>query len=199
MIKFNQSDKKIILGSSSPRRKELLAGLGIDFQIRTKDTDEVYPQELPKGAVPVFLAELKAEAISSTLKDSEVLITSDTVVLYENEILGKPKDYTEAVEMLRKLSGKSHDVLTGVHLRSIQSRKSFDVLTKVFFKTLSDEMIEYYVNTYKPYDKAGAYGIQEWLGNAAIYRIEGSYSNVMGLPVSELWDELQDFLNRIDS
>lgn len=185
---------KLVLGSKSPRRQDLLKGLDLNFEVRTKDTEEIYPDTLDPKLVPAFLAELKADALLETLAENEVLITSDTIVLIENEILGKPESFEHAVEMLQKLSGRSHDVVTGVHLRNKKSGKSFSVTTKVYFKTLSEASIRYYIEKYKPFDKAGAYGVQEWIGYTAIERLEGSYFNVMGLPVAELWEELQLFL-----
>ena len=185
----------IILGSKSPRRKELLSGLGVQFEVRTLDTNEDYPDTLDNREVPTFLAKLKAQALLSSLKTEEILITSDTIVLLENEILGKPKDAAQAFQMLRKLSGKSHEVITGVHLQSQQKSKSFQVVTKVYFKELTDSQIEYYIENYKPFDKAGGYGIQEWIGYIGISKIEGSYFNVVGLPVAELFDELKLFIS----
>ncbi len=185
----------IVLGSKSPRRKELLSGLGIQFEIRTLDTNEDYPDSLNNREVPSFLAKLKADALLETLKSEEILITSDTVVLLENEILVKPTDANQAFEMLRKLSGKSHEVITGVHLQSKQNSKTFQVVTKVYFKELADSEIDYYIENYKPFDKAGGYGIQEWIGYVGISKIEGSYFNVVGLPVAELYDELKLFIS----
>ena len=182
---------RIILGSKSPRRQELIRGLGLDFEIRTLETPEDYPETLDPRKVPEFLARLKSDALVDTLAPDELLITSDTIVLLENEIIGKPDDAADAVKMLRKLSGKPHEVITGVCLKSLGYEKSFSVTTKVFFNELSDEAIAYYVENYKPFDKAGAYGIQEWIGYVAISRIEGSHFNVMGLPVAELWQELR--------
>ena len=184
---------QLVLGSKSPRRQELLAGMGFDFEVRTKDTDEDFPATIPLKDVPVFLAEIKANALTDDLKKGEVLITSDTIVLLENEILGKPTSPENAKEMLQKLAGKSHEVITGVHLKSLEKSVSFSVSTKVFFKPLTDEMISFYIENYKPFDKAGAYGIQEWIGFVGIERIEGSYFNVVGLPVAELWDALNKF------
>lgn len=184
---------QLVLGSKSPRRQELLAGMGFQFEIRTKDTDETFPTSLQPVDVPVFLAELKSDALVETLVEGEVLITSDTIVLLEGEILGKPTDATHATEMLRRLAGKSHDVVTGVCLRSTQKKHSFSVSTRVYFKPLSTEQINYYVANYKPFDKAGSYGIQEWIGYVGIDKIEGSYFNVVGLPTAELWDALKAF------
>lgn len=193
---LDTGEYSIILGSKSPRRKELLSGLGVQFEIRTLDTNEDYPDTLDNREVPTFLAKLKAEALSDSLSSAEILITSDTVVLLENEILGKPKDAVQAFEMLRKLSGKSHEVITGVHLQSQQQAKSFQVVTKVYFKDLADAEIDYYIQNYKPFDKAGGYGIQEWIGYVGISKIEGSYFNVVGLPVAELYDELKLFISK---
>jgi septum formation protein len=184
---------QLVLGSKSPRRQELLAGMGFDFEVRTKDTDEDFPATIPFKDVPVFLAEIKANALTDDLKKGEVLITSDTIVLLENEILGKPTSPENAKEMLQKLAGKSHEVITGVHLKSLEKSVSFSVSTNVFFKPLTDEIISFYIENYKPFDKAGAYGIQEWIGFVGIERIEGSYFNVVGLPVAELWDALNKF------
>jgi septum formation protein len=184
---------QLVLGSKSPRRQELLAGMGFDFEVRTKDTDEDFPATIPFKDVPVFLAEIKGNALVDELNKGEVLITSDTIVLLENEILGKPTSPENAKEMLQKLAGKSHEVITGVHLKSLEKSVSFSVSTNVFFKPLTPEMIDFYVENYKPFDKAGAYGIQEWIGFVGIERIEGSYFNVVGLPVAELWDALNNF------
>ncbi len=185
----------IVLGSKSPRRKELLSGLGIQFEIRTLDTDEDYPDNLNHREVPRFLAKIKADALLESLKSEEILITSDTIVLLENEILGKPADEKQAFEMLRKLSGKPHEVITGVHIQSKKRSKTFQVITKVYFKELADDEIHYYIQNYKPFDKAGGYGIQEWIGYMGISKIEGSYFNVVGLPVSELYEELKMFIS----
>lgn len=185
---------QIVLGSKSPRRQELLKGLGLEFQLRTKETEEIYPKELANALVPEYLAEIKARELLDSLAPNEILITSDTIVLSDNEIMGKPVSSEDAFEMLQKLSGKAHEVITGVHLRSLKQSHSFSVVTKVYFKDLSPEDIHYYVDNYKPYDKAGAYGIQEWIGYTGIERLEGSYYNVMGLPVAELWEALKAFL-----
>lgn len=184
---------RLVLGSKSPRRQELLAGMGFDFEVRTKDTNEDFPAAILLRDVPVFLAEMKAKSLLDELKEGEVLITSDTIVLVDDKILGKPLSPQEAKEMLQKLSAKSHEVITGVHLKSLEKSVSFAVSTTVYFKLLSTEMIDFYVENFKPFDKAGAYGIQEWIGFVGIERIEGSYYNVVGLPVSELWDALNNF------
>jgi septum formation protein len=182
---------KLILGSKSPRRQELLKGMALDFEIRTLETEEVYPDELDPRQVPAFLAELKAAALAGTLQADEVLITSDTVVLLDGEILGKPESHAHATEMLSKQSGKMHEVITGVHLKNPAFDRTFSVTTKVFFKELTPAEIEFYIVNYKPFDKAGSYGIQEWIGYIGIAYIEGSFFNVVGLPVAELYDALQ--------
>jgi septum formation protein len=184
---------QLVLGSKSPRRQELLAGMGFDFDVRTKDTDERFPDSLSPKEVPLYLAALKANALIDELKQGEVLITSDTIVLLDNEILGKPTSPANAKEMLRKLASNNHEVITGVHLKSLEKSHSFSVSTKVFFKPLTEEMIDFYIENYNPFDKAGSYGIQEWIGFVGIDRIEGSYFNVVGLPVAELWDALNNF------
>ncbi len=184
---------QLVLGSKSPRRQELLEGMGFDFDVRTKDTDERFPDSLSPKEVPLYLAALKANALIDELKQGEVLITSDTIVLLDNEILGKPTSPANAKEMLRKLASNNHEVITGVHLKSLEKSHSFSVSTKVFFKPLTEEMIDFYIENYNPFDKAGSYGIQEWIGFVGIDRIEGSYFNVVGLPVAELWDALNNF------
>ncbi len=189
------TDKQIILGSKSPRRKELLEGLGINFSIRTKDTDESYPESLPSSQVPLFIANNKALALIENLSENEIVICADTVVIIDNSILGKPENYLEAVSMLEKLSGKTHEVITGVVIASLLKQKSFSTKTKVTFKILSKEEIEYYVTNYKPFDKAGAYGIQEWIGYIGVTSIKGSYFNVVGLPIHEVYHHLVDFNN----
>jgi septum formation protein len=182
--------KKIILGSASPRRKQLVEQLGLDCEIRKKEVDEVFPCELSYYDVPAYLSKLKAEPLKASIKEDEVLLTSDTVVIHNNHILEKPKKFADAVQMLEQLSDSLNEVVTGVYLYNPSHEKSFSVRTKVFFKKLTSEEIEYYVNTCKPYDKAGAYGIQEWIGMIGVEKIEGCFYNVMGLPVNELWKKL---------
>lgn len=184
--------KKIILGSSSPRRKQLIEGLGIDCQVRKKEVNENFPEDLNHSDVPEFLAKLKAEPLKSTLLADEVLLTSDTVVLFNNEILHKPKNREEAIEMLLRLSGNVNEVVTGVFLYRPDHEHSFSVKTKVFFDPLTQEEIEYYVDTYHPFDKAGAYGIQEWIGMIGVRKIEGCFYNVMGLPMNKVWTVLNE-------
>ena len=185
----------IILASKSPRRQELLRGMGVDFEILTKETAENYPADLPLDEVPKYLSLQKSLAFSDEeLPADYLLITSDTVVICEGEILGKPKDREDAVRMLQLLSGKTHHVVTGVTVRSAEKTESFAVRSNVTFAQLDDEEIDYYIAHCKPYDKAGAYGIQEWIGYVGISSIEGSFYNVMGFPVHRVWHELQRFL-----
>lgn len=183
---------KIILASKSPRRQYLLKELGLNFECRTKETDETFPEHLSKQEIPLFLANKKAEDFKNELKQGELLITADTIVWINGKVLNKPCDEKEATEMLKMLSGKMHEVYTGVCLTTITKSKSFFSLTKVFFKTLTEEEISYYVKNYKPFDKAGAYGAQEWIGYIGIEKIEGSYFNVMGLPLKELYEQLAE-------
>ncbi|GET31893.1 Maf-like protein [Prolixibacter bellariivorans] len=190
MIPKNLENYRIVLASKSPRRQQLLADLGIDFETEIHEVDEVFPEGLPMEEIPQYLARLKAEPFVETLKEKDLVITSDTIVYVDGEVLGKPADYEEAVAMLQKLSGRRHEVVTGVCLTSTTKQVSFASVTDVFFKELSQEEIDYYITHYKPYDKAGAYGIQEWIGYIGIERIEGSYFNVMGLPVQHLYEEL---------
>ena len=190
--------KKIILGSNSPRRRELLKGLDIDY---TVDTANSFEESLEPGVyprlVPVHMAEGKSHGFHRPLEDDELLITADTVVLSFEDgtaVLGKPHSREEAVEMLKMLSGRTHEVVTAVTLRDSGHEKTFTDSTLVTFETLTDDEIDYYVDRYKPYDKAGAYGIQEWIGYAAISRIEGSFYNVMGFPVHRVYQELLNFI-----
>lgn len=184
---------KWILGSQSPRRKELLAGIGITFEVRIKDTEEVYPDSLPVAEVPEFLAKLKANALLPDLSDNEVVICADTIVILKGEILGKPISFEDAKEMLSRLSGKKHTVITGVFIGSKTKSCSFSEHTEVEFEHLSEEEIKFYINQYKPFDKAGSYGVQEWIGYVAVKRMEGTYTNVMGLPTNRLYKEIQEF------
>ena len=184
---------KLILASSSPRRHQLLCDAGFKFEVKLKHTEEIWPKELEPEKVPEYLACLKADSFKEELNPGELLITADTVVCLEGRILGKPGNREQAIDMLRQLSGRRHTVITGVCLTSIERRKSFAASTDVFFKDLSDEEITCYVDNCKPYDKAGAYGIQEWIGYIGIKRIEGSFYNVMGLPVQQLYEMLNHF------
>ena len=183
---------KVILASNSPRRKELLGGLGIDFEVRTlSDIDESYPDALQGEDIPMFISGKKAEAYKQGMADDEMIITADTIVYDNGQVLGKPKNRGEAVQMLKGLSGHAHEVITGVSIVTKKKTVQFASTSKVTFAALTDEEIAYYVDTYKPYDKAGAYGIQEWIGYVAVTRIEGSYFNVMGLPIQKLYSELK--------
>lgn len=186
-------DYKIILASKSPRRQHLLESLGIRFEVKTLEVEEIYPDSLSREEVPLFLSELKAKPFLNNLNVNELVITADTVVCLENRILGKPKNYDEAVKMLSDLSGKEHQVITGVCLASKTKSTSFHSTSKVTFKKLTFEEIDYYIKKYQPYDKAGAYGIQEWIGTIGITHIEGSFYNVMGLPIQRLYEEIQNF------
>ena len=187
---------RIILASASPRRRELLAGLDIDFTIEVNDDiDESVTFDCPLTETSGRLSRLKSEGFGRELEQDEILITADTLVICNDEILGKPKDREEAVEMLRKLSGRSHTVATGVTIRSHKESATFTALSDVYFKNLLQTEIDYYLDNYKPYDKAGAYGIQEWIGFTAIERIEGSYFNIVGLPVQRLSEALRQFIH----
>lgn len=185
--------KDIVLASKSPRRQQLLKDLGLNFTIVTKEVDEVYPPNLKKQEVALFLSKLKADAFLPDLKENQLVITSDTIVCLEDKIIGKPKDRDDAFNMLSDLSGKMHEVVTAVTLTSLEKQVSFFVVTEVYFKPLSNFEIDYYINNFQPFDKAGSYGIQEWIGYIGIEKIVGSYFNVMGLPVKELYDELERF------
>jgi septum formation protein len=187
---------RIVLASQSPRRQYLLKELGLDFEIMANsDTDEKYPQELAREEIPVYLAEMKADMAMPSIPDKTLLITADTIVWLNGKVINKPTGYADALKMLEELSGEMHEVLTGVCLSTNQKRHSFHTSTLVYFGNLSKEEIKYYVEQYRPYDKAGAYGIQEWIGYIGIERIEGSYFNVMGLPVQELYREMIKFLS----
>ncbi|MBR5661175.1 MAG: septum formation protein Maf [Bacteroidales bacterium] len=187
--------KKIILASNSPRRKELLAGLGIDF-ISDTDTSftESYSPDTPHIKVPALMSEGKSHGFHRPLEPDEILVTSDTMVLCGMEILGKPVDKNDAIRMLKLLSGREHQVITAVTIRDAHKEKTFSVSTFVFFKELSDKEIEYYIDNYHPFDKAGAYGVQEWIGYIGITGIDGSFYNVVGFPTQRFYEELQDFL-----
>lgn len=190
MLKLNY---QIILASNSPRRKELLSGLGLNYEVRTlPGIDESYPDTLQGEEIPVYISSKKASAYLDALKDDELLITADTIVWLDGRVLGKPADEKEACQMLRDLSGKTHQVITGVTLATTTFQKSFASVSQVTFAPLSKEEISYYVNHYHPMDKAGSYGVQEWIGFIGVERIEGSYFNVMGLPVQRLYRELKE-------
>lgn len=187
---MNLKNYHVILASNSPRRKELLRGLGIEFEVRTlPDIEESYPDTLQRGDIPLYISREKADAYRASMADDELVITADTIVWLHGEVLGKPRDREDAIRMLRKLSGNIHQVYTGVTLTTCVWQHSFSVETHVHFAPLSEEDIIYYVDTYRPFDKAGAYGVQEWIGFVGVERIEGSYFNVMGLPVQRLYTE----------
>ncbi len=188
-------DYRLILASNSPRRRQLLADCGLTFECAPRfECDERYPSELPVREVAEYLSRLKSECCPVALGDRDILLTADTVVIVGDAILGKPSDAERAKEMLRMLSGRSHTVVSGVTLRSTERIHSFSAASEVRFRDLSGEEIEYYVGEYKPFDKAGAYGIQEWIGYVAIEGIAGSFYNVMGLPVQRLYVELREFV-----
>ncbi len=182
-----------ILVSKSPRRVELLSGLGIPFTVMSADISEQFPSSLGMTEIPVYLAKQKADAVGMILTECDLLIAADTIVWLRREVLGKPVDEEDAKQMLRKLSGHTHQVVTGVCLKSLAKEKTFHVVTHVEFKELAEYEIDYYVRNFNPYDKAGAYGIQEWIGMAGITRVEGSYYNVVGLPVQRLYSEIRSF------
>lgn len=187
---------KIILASQSPRRKKLLEDLGLQFETLPVDVDEYYPPNLKGKDIAIFLSQLKANAFEfDKLCENCLIITADTIVWQNNQVLSKPKDTDDAVRILNLLSGNSHEVITGVTIRNRFKSHSFYAVTKVFFKKLTQEEIEFYVSNYQPFDKAGAYGIQEWIGYIGIEKIEGSYFNVVGLPVQKLYSEMQNFLD----
>ncbi|HET8839617.1 MAG TPA: Maf family nucleotide pyrophosphatase [Flavobacteriaceae bacterium] len=184
---------QLVLASSSPRRQQFLKELGLPFEIRLRSVEEIYPQNLKAFEVAEYLAKLKASAFSD-LQANEILITGDTVVSIENQILGKPKNKEEAFEMLRMLSGEKHEVVSSICLKSLKNINVDHDVTKVYFKKLSEEEIEFYIKNFQPFDKAGAYGIQEWIGQIGIEKIEGSYFNVMGMPTHLLYKMLQNHI-----
>ena len=187
---------KIILASNSPRRKTLLEGLDIDFEVRvTPGIDESHPPDLSPEEIPVYIAQKKADAYLTTIQADELIITADTVVVLEGKIIEKPSGKNEAMAMLKRLSDRKHQVITAVTLNTVDKQEIFSVASSVVFATLTDEEIAYYVDHYKPYDKAGAYGIQEWIGYIGVCSIEGSFYNVMGLPIQRLYQELKRFRN----
>ncbi|XOV68267.1 MAG: Maf family nucleotide pyrophosphatase [Fluviicola sp.] len=183
----------LVLGSKSPRRQALIGELGFPVEIRTDEIDEIYPDDLAPEKVPAYLAKLKAQPLIPTLKDHEILVTSDTIVLLDGQVVGKPKDSNESIEMLRSLSGRPHTVITGVHLASKAKTDTFSTRTEVYFSEIAEADILHYVNEHKPFDKAGSYGIQEWLGYIGVSKIDGCYYNVMGLPLHDLYKALKAF------
>lgn len=192
MLQDKLKDYHVILASSSPRRQSFFKELEINFEIRLKPIDEVYPNNLKHSEISDYLAELKAFPFKVELTDKDILITSDTIVWHNNQALGKPKDNHEAFQMIQSLSNKTHEVITSVCVTTKTEQKTVHDITKVTFKDFSDEEIEFYILNYKPFDKAGAYGIQEWIGQIGVTKIEGSYFNVMGLPVHLLYEVLNE-------
>lgn len=193
MLLDNLKDYKIILASKSPRRYSLLKELGLKFEVMIHEIEEIFPDSLPFEEIPAYLARLKAQQFKNEIDNQTIIITADTIVYIDNEILGKPTDYDEAFQMLQKLSDRWHQVATGVCIYSKNKKVTFTSVTKVLFKSLTDQEIDYYITNFKPFDKAGAYGIQEWIGLIAAERIEGSYFNVMGLPIQRIYEELCNF------
>ena len=192
---MNIGNKKIILGSASPRRKELLAGLCVDFEVDTRNNfEETYSDDIPHDKIPEVLSHGKSYGFHRELASDEILITSDTLVLCEDHVMGKPADRDEAYSMLRLLSGKSHKVITAITLRDSSKTSTLSDTALVHFKELSDDEIYYYIDNFKPFDKAGAYGIQEWIGYIGIDKIEGSYFTIMGFPVHLVYQELTKFI-----
>lgn len=188
----NLKKYKVVLASNSPRRKELLGGLGIGYEVKTMpDIDESYPDGLCMEEVPVYIARSKADAYRPLMQPDELIITADTIVWLDGVVMGKPKDEEEACDMLRRLSGQTHQVVTGVCLTTIDRQQSFATVTDVTFDRLTEEEITHYVSSYQPMDKAGAYGIQEWIGYVGVRSIKGSYFNVVGLPIQRLYQELK--------
>ncbi|WP_139958252.1 Maf-like protein [Flavicella sediminum] len=182
---------QIILASGSPRRQQFLKDLGLPFRIQLFDVEEIYPEDLFKNEITEYLSELKSKPFDETLKDNELVITSDTIVWFDNKALEKPKNEQEAFQMLKALSGQMHEVITSVCIKTKQHTETITDTTKVYFSEVSDEEIQYYISNFKPFDKAGSYGIQEWIGFIAVEKIEGSYFNVMGLPIHKLYKYLK--------
>ena len=193
---INEQLKKftIILGSASPRRKELLSDIGLEFSIQTTDKEEGYPTNLKEHEIAEFLAKQKAKFLSENLSKTDLLITADTIVSFKGELLNKPKNKEEAFNTLSKLSGNTHKVITGVCIKNHQKEIAFSAITLVTFKQLTKKEINFYINNFNPFDKAGAYGIQDWIGKIGIKSIEGSYSNVVGLPTAEVYQQLKLFI-----
>ncbi|MDZ4750545.1 MAG: Maf family nucleotide pyrophosphatase [Flavobacteriales bacterium] len=186
--------KQIILASQSPRRKELFSGLDIPFTVETREIDERFPENLKAGEIALFLAQEKSREFESTLAENQIVITADTIVWVDDHVLNKPNDFGDACRMLMEMSGKDHEVFTGVSILSKSKKVSFVDRTLVSFTELTSEEIEYYIHKFRPFDKAGAYGVQEYIGYIGIHKLEGSYYNVMGLPIHKLYMELKSFL-----
>lgn len=189
----NLKKYKVVLASNSPRRKELLSGLGIEYEVKTlADVDESFPEGLDGVEIPAYIARAKADAYRQVMQEDELVITADTIVWLDGEVMGKPADEEDARRMLKALSGKTHQVITGVCLTTVGYQKTFATVTDVTFAALTDEEIAHYVEHYRPMDKAGSYGIQEWIGFVGVERIEGSYFNVVGMPIQRLYTELKN-------
>jgi septum formation protein len=195
MLKNKLANYSIILASGSPRRQQFFKDLDLDFEIRLKEIEEIYPPELKAGEITNYLAELKANAFEGELNDNEILITSDTIVWYNDKALGKPRDKEDAFAILKSLSNATHEVITSVCFKTKNKTELISEITKVTFNPLTDTVIDYYLEHYKPYDKAGAYGIQEWIGFIGVAKVEGSYTNVMGMPT----DKVFEYLNNLDN
>ena len=195
MLKHKLANYSIILASGSPRRQQFFKDLDLDFEIRLKEIEEIYPPELKAGEITYYLAELKANAFEGELNDNEILITSDTIVWHKDKALGKPRDKEDAFAILKSLSNATHEVITSVCFKTKNKTELISEITKVTFNPLTDAVIDYYLEHYKPYDKAGAYGIQEWIGFIGVAKVEGSYTNVMGLPT----DKVFEYLNNLDN
>jgi septum formation protein len=192
MLKNKLQNYHLVLASGSPRRQQFFKDLDLDFEIRLKEIEEVYPQELKAEEITNYLAELKASAFEGELKANEILITSDTIVWHNNKALGKPKDEQDAFTILKSLSNATHEVITSVCFKTNSETKLLHEITKVSFNELSEDAIRYYIENYKPFDKAGAYGIQEWIGFVCVSKIEGSYANVMGMPTDKVYEYLNN-------
>ena len=192
MLKNKLRNYHLVLASGSPRRQQFFKDLDLDFEIRLKDIEEIYPPELKAEEITNYLAELKASAFEGELQANEILITSDTIVWYNGRALGKPKDEQDAFDILKSLSNATHEVITSVCFKTNNNCKLLHEITKVTFNELSDEAIRYYIKNYKPFDKAGAYGIQEWIGFVGVSKIEGSYANVMGMPTDKVYEYLSN-------
>jgi septum formation protein len=190
-----RKDYKIILASGSPRRQQFFKDFNLPFEIRLKEIEEIYPDNLKAEGITNYLAELKAKAFEGELSDNEILITSDTLVWLNDKALGKPKDYDDAFQILKSLSNQTHEVITSVCFKTTTKTETIFEITKVSFRELSDDSIRYYLDNYKPFDKAGAYGIQEWIGLIGINKIEGSYTNVVGLPTEKVYTYLTSYLD----
>jgi septum formation protein len=194
MIIDELNQKRIILASRSPRRQQLLQEMGLKFEVVNRDFDESYPEGLGGDDIARYIASAKVQTFKKEISDNEIVITADTIVWCNNNVLGKPLNYYDAIRIIKEISGTTHEVITGVSLLSLSKEITFSESTKVTFGAMSEEEIHFYVDRFKPYDKAGAYGIQEWIGIIACSQIEGSYFNVVGLPVHQLYKELQNFI-----